>query len=142
MPPDTTDFYTDRPVDEQDKLIEAAEHRRDLDLRAYQARIEQLERECDALQESEEQRMEAQLRYMRERDEYRAQVHELTEKLRNMTSAATGAAASTVTALDRLLELEPLIDAALDWYHYPTDTAVEDLRIQVSKHIEKRRARQ
>lgn len=49
------------------------------------------------------------------RDEYASHVHQLTERVNRMTSAASSAAASTVTALDRIQELMLVVDAALGW---------------------------
>lgn len=48
----------------------------------------------------------------RERDEYRSQVHELTERNSRMTSAATGAAATAEAALGRLIKAQVIVDAA------------------------------
>jgi chromosome segregation ATPase len=51
----------------------------------------------------------------RERDEYQAQVHTLTERVSAMTSAASSAAASTVTAIERIQEMEKVLKAAEAW---------------------------
>lgn len=48
----------------------------------------------------------------RERDEYRDQVHTLTERVSGMTSAATGAAATAEAALGRLIAAQVIVDAA------------------------------
>ncbi len=40
---------------------------------------------------------------------YQGKVHELEERVRRMTSAASSSAASTVTALDRILLMEPIV---------------------------------
>jgi len=53
-----------------------------------------------------------------ERDlaDYRERVATLTERTRNMTSAATNAAASTVKAIERIQEMEPVVKAAEKWF--------------------------
>lgn len=48
--------------------------------------------------------------------EYSDQVATLTERVRNMTSAATSAAASTVKAIERIQEMEPVVKAATTWH--------------------------
>lgn len=55
-------------------------------------------------------------RVERERDEYQGQAHSLEERVRNMTSAASMAAASTVKAIERIQELEPVVDAAVNYH--------------------------
>lgn len=51
-------------------------------------------------------------RVERERDEYQSQVHTLTERVNNMTRAATGAAATAEAALGRLIAAQVIVDAA------------------------------
>lgn len=65
-------------------------------------KVERIERELDEAR--------------RDRDTYQAQVHTLTERARNMTSAATSAAASTVKAIERIQEMEPVVKAATTWH--------------------------
>ena len=48
----------------------------------------------------------------RDRDSYQAQVHKLTERINNMTSAAASAAGVAESALGRLIRAEPVIKAA------------------------------
>lgn len=44
---------------------------------------------------------------------YQDQLHEANERIRMMTSAATSAAASTVTAIERIQEMEKVVNAAI-----------------------------
>lgn len=57
---------------------------------------------------------EALAQVERERDEYQAQVHLLTERVGNMTNAATGAAATAESALRRLIAAQVVLDAAYE----------------------------
>lgn len=54
-------------------------------------------------------------RLRQERDEYRDLSQTLGERVTQMTSAAVSAAASTVTAIERLQELQEVVDAAVEW---------------------------
>lgn len=51
-------------------------------------------------------------RALRERDEYQDQVHVLTEHVRNMTNAASNAAATATAAISRLEVAEEVAKAA------------------------------
>lgn len=51
-------------------------------------------------------------RALRERDEYQDQVHALTERVRNMTNAASNAAATATAAIGRLEVAEEVAKAA------------------------------
>jgi len=51
----------------------------------------------------------------RERDDYQSECHTLNERLKGMTSAASSAAASTVTAIERIQEMEKVVLAAETW---------------------------
>lgn len=51
----------------------------------------------------------------REAAKLREQVHELTGRVRNMTSAASSAAASTVIAIERIEQMDKIVKAAQAW---------------------------
>jgi hypothetical protein len=53
-------------------------------------------------------------RLKRDVEYYRDQLHEANERIRMMTSAATSAAASTVTAIERIQEMEKVVNAAVN----------------------------
>jgi hypothetical protein len=57
---------------------------------------------------------------------YQAQVHDAHEKLTHMTSAATSAAASTVTAIERIQEMEKVVLAAEEWVAGGSHAALVD----------------
>lgn len=50
----------------------------------------------------------------REVEYYRDQLHTANERIRMMTSAAASAAASTVTAIERIQEMEKVVNAAVE----------------------------
>lgn len=62
----------------------------------------------------------------REAAEYREQVHALTERTRNMTSAASSAAATTVTAIERIQEMDLVVKAAEAWADGGSHAALTD----------------
>lgn len=47
---------------------------------------------------------------------YRDQLHTANERIGMMTSAASSAAATTVTAIERIQEMEKVVNEAIEWY--------------------------
>lgn len=50
-----------------------------------------------------------------DRDEYRTALHLVNEVKAKMTSAATSAAATAVSAIERIQEMEKVVEAAVAW---------------------------
>lgn len=78
------------------------------------------------------ERLEEQLaRARRERDEYADEVHRLNGVVRLQTSAATSAAASAYTAIERLQFWEALVNAAAEWAGETKRDRREELAMQL-----------
>lgn len=73
---------------------------------------------------------------LRERDEYAAQVHELTERCARMTSAATMAAGTAEAAIRKLQRAEPLIQAA---YAFSDDSNSVNKKFALDEAVETHR---
>jgi len=92
---------------------------------------------------------DALARVVRERDEYQSQCHAAHEERAKMTSAAAIAAASTVSAIERIQELMLIVDAAVAWRQSFVPgvapranlESCQALRDQVDAHLRRVKAR-
>lgn len=54
--------------------------------------------------------------YQRELAEWKAAAADLQQRLDAMKSAASSAAATTITAIERIQEMEKVVNAAVNWH--------------------------
>lgn len=68
-------------------------------------------------------------------------LRDIDQRAKNLASAASSAAASTITAIDRLQELEPLVLAAIAWNEMPIHKYQVALNDLINQEITRRRER-